>query len=70
MSTKDAAVMLFVSPLHITKLIDEGLLPLHHHVGKFLFVRKADVLAYKERKRLEARVWLANQTEDKEPPGR
>jgi excisionase family DNA binding protein len=68
-STTEAASMLFVSRLQVVKLIDEGLLPLHHQVGKHRFVRKADVLAYKERKRAEAKAWLDSQTEDTDPSG-
>lgn len=68
-STTEAAAMLFVPRLHVMKLIDEGLLPLHHRVGKQRFVRKADVLVYKERKRAEAKAWLDGQTEDTDPSG-
>jgi excisionase family DNA binding protein len=69
-SVAEAAAMLFVSRPHVVKLIDGGLLPLHHRIGKHLFVRKADVQAYNERKRAEAQAWLDSQTEDKRPPGR
>ena len=68
-STLEAAAILFVSRPHVVKLIDEGLLSLHHRVGRRRFVRKADVLAYKERKRADAKAWLDSQTEDTDPPG-
>ncbi|WP_213779119.1 helix-turn-helix domain-containing protein [Caballeronia sp. dw_276] len=68
-STKQAAVILCVSRQHVVELINSGLLPLHHRGGKARFVRRVDVLAYKEKKHVEATVWLASQTEDKEPPG-
>ncbi|MDR5751354.1 MULTISPECIES: helix-turn-helix domain-containing protein [unclassified Caballeronia] len=69
MSTKEAAVILCVSRQHVVKLINDRLLPLHHRVGKARFVRTVDVLAYKEKKLVEATVWLANQAEDKGLPG-
>jgi excisionase family DNA binding protein len=66
-STAEAAAILFVSRQHVVKLIDEGVLPLHHRVGKVRFIRTTDVLAYKEKKLGEAKLWLASQTEDKRP---
>lgn len=68
-STAEAAAILFVSRQHIVKLIDAGMLPLHHVSGGQRFVRKADALAYKEKKLVEAEAWLASQSEDKAPPG-
>ena len=68
-STSEAAAILFVSRVHVLKLIDDGLLPLHHRVGKHQFVRKADVLAYKAQKLAEAKAWLDSQTEGTDPSG-
>ena len=68
-STSEAAKLLFVSPSHIVKLIEEGSLPLHHVTAGFRFLRKSDVLDYKARKQAEAKMFFATQTEDRDPPG-
>lgn len=68
-SIAEAAAMLFVSRQHVMKLIDGGLLPLRHRVGKNRRICKADVLAYHERKLAEVKAWLSSQTEDADPPG-
>jgi len=49
-STSEAAKLLFVSRLHLVKLIEEGKLSLHHITGQNRFLQKADVLEYKAKK--------------------
>jgi len=69
LSIFEAAQQLFVTPQHVTTLVDDGSLPLYHQAGERLFVREADVVAYRERKRTQAKAWIDTQTEDTNPPG-
>lgn len=69
LSIFEAAQQLFVTPQHVTTLVDDGSLPLYHQEGERLFVREADVVAYRERTRTQAKAWIDTQTEDTNPPG-
>jgi hypothetical protein len=46
MSTADAAKFLFLSRLHLARLIDQGVLKIHHKIRHNSFVTMASVLAY------------------------
>ncbi|MFM0719899.1 helix-turn-helix domain-containing protein [Paraburkholderia strydomiana] len=47
MSIAEAATLLFVSRRHISKLLEQGELELHHEEGSDRFVAKASVLKYR-----------------------
>ncbi len=47
MSIAEAATLLFVSRPHVTKLLEQGELKLHHKAGNDSFVTKTSVLEYR-----------------------
>ncbi|EKS70388.1 MULTISPECIES: hypothetical protein [Caballeronia] len=68
-SVAQVAGLLFVSRPHVIKLIEQGMLRLHHRDGAEMFVRTEDVLAYRKQQLTKAKEWLGSQKEEDEPPG-
>ncbi|MEZ2352119.1 helix-turn-helix domain-containing protein [Caballeronia sp. RCC_10] len=64
MSTADAARLLFVSPPHVAKLIEQGKLKLHHKAGNNCFVLKASVLGYQADQQAAMRAYQASAGEE------
>jgi hypothetical protein len=59
-SIADAAKLLFVSRLHVVKLVEQEKLKLHHKSGNDRFITEPSVLAYQAQQRVTARVYQAS----------
>jgi excisionase family DNA binding protein len=63
-SVADAAKLLFVSRLHVVKLLEQGKLKLHHKSGNDRFITKSSLLAYQAQQRAAARAYQTSAGEN------
>ncbi|MFP3604381.1 helix-turn-helix domain-containing protein [Paraburkholderia sp. SIMBA_053] len=65
LSIAEAATLLFVSRPHISKLLEQGKLELHHEKGSDRFVTKASVLEYWATREAAVEAYKASTSDEK-----